>query len=78
MIRMSNISQLQRKGQWIINQIAGEEVYTAQLFHISNSVLDDLIEKYDDYLIENDVCPQCYADLSKYKTCHPQCGWGMD
>ena len=71
---MSKFANCLRKGQWIVNSLDKDSVWD-----LSNDELDKIIEKYDDYLIKNQVCPQCYEDLPPSQDvgglCHPKCGW---
>jgi hypothetical protein len=57
---MSKIVNLQRRGQWIESLLS---VRFDNLYTISNTVLDEILSLYDQYLIDNMVCPKCYSDL---------------
>lgn len=52
----------QRKGQYIFDEIHDINSQTPiQIFELSNLELDLILRQYDNYLIDKQVCPKCYA-----------------
>jgi hypothetical protein len=75
---MNKFGNLFKKGPWIHLKL---NEHGLELLNTSNNVLDDILQRYEVYLIDNQVCPQCYDDLSKdqaEQSYHPRCGWGID
>jgi hypothetical protein len=71
-----NYLKLQTKGTWINKML---HQHGLKLDITPNGIFDDFLEQYENYLIDNYVCPQCYKNLTKQQSdqfYHGDCGLG--